>query len=290
MIRFYTFIVTLMIGGQVFAFQEADVLKMRRETEEATKKNWLVVVGLHWLKNGNNSLGSDPSSNVVLPLPVPAKLGNIHFEKNTAQLTLIESKGVKIDGTPAVARKPYLLKTDKAKKQRTEIQVGSVTFYLIERPNGIGLRVKDLNAETLKKFKGLEWWEPQKEYSTVGNWKPYNPPKVINMPDILGNSSDEKLEGSVVFELKGQKHELFPVKNGEDLFFVFKDQTTGKSSYGTGRFLEAKLGKDGKVVLDFNQAYNPPCAHIAYATCPIAPAENKLNIAIEAGEKKPAGH
>jgi len=169
------------------------------------------------------------------------------------------------------------------------VVANGVEFWLIDRPNGVGVRVKDPNAETLKNFKGLTWFPVDKSNVVVGKWKDLNPPKTIRMPDILGNSTDEALNGSVVFKWKGKDQELYPSRMDNQLFFVFKDTTSGKSTYGPGRFLGAEVEADGTVKLDFNLAYNPPCAVTNFATCPLPPAENVMKVAVEAGEKAPAG-
>jgi len=270
--------------------ETVDLKKFRDARVESLKKNWLVVVGLTWLKPGKNTVGSAPSSAVVLPKSAPEHLGRISLQGGQAELELDTVQNVKIDGEPAKAGKRYPLKTDET-APATKVTLGTVSFYLIARPNGVGVRVKDSRSETLQKFRGLDWWEEKPEFRVVGRWKKIDPPRELMVPDVLGNLNREKLSGSVVFTLQGKNFELFPTRTGRELFFVFKDQTTGKASYGTGRFLDAEVASDDTVILDFNRAYNPPCAYILYATCPIAPAENKLDIAIEAGEKKPpAGH
>lgn len=279
----------LVIWGTFAVAETNDVKKFREARVESLKKNWLVVVGLTWLKEGENALGSATTATVILPKSAPEKFGRIVLHDKKAVLQLDQVQGIQVDGQAAQAGKSYPLKTDES-GQPTKVAVGTVSFYLIARPNGIGVRIKDTQAETLQKFQGLQWWDEKPEYRVVGHWKKLEPPRELLVPDVLGNLNHEKINGSVVFTLNGKKLELFPTRSGNDLFFVFKDQTTGKASYGTGRFLDAEVAKDETVILDFNRAYNPPCAYILYATCPIAPAENKLDVAIEAGEKKPPGH
>lgn len=269
---------------------ETDLKTFRQEREESLKKNWLVVVGLAWLREGENSIGSHSEAKVILPKGAPAHLGKISLQNGRAEIKFEETVGVALDGRAVSVDQSYPLLSDRDGKAPTMISVGTVKLYLIDRASGLGLRIKDTESETLKKFTGLNWWEPKAEFRIVGKWKKLDPPRTLRVPDVLGNTSEEKIQGSVVFSFQGKSYELFPTRTGDDLFFVFKDLTTAKSSYGTGRFLDAKITADGQVVLDFNRAYNPPCAQIAYATCPIAPAENKLDVAIEAGEKKPTTH
>jgi len=267
--------------------------QFHQDREASLKKNWLVVAGLTWLKPGANTVGHDKKADVVLPAPVPEKLGTITFADKKASIVFKTARHghdvIKLDGKPVQAGKSYELTPD-TKPNTTVIDVAGVEFFTIERPNGTGIRIKDPNAETLKNFKGLAWYPENKNLIVEGQWKPLNPPKTLRIPDVLGNITDEKIEGSVVFKIAGQDIELFPAREGDDLEFMFKDATSGKDSYGTGRFLTAKVEKDGRVLMDFNRAYNPPCAYIHYATCPMPAAENILKVAIAAGEKTPPGH
>jgi uncharacterized protein (DUF1684 family) len=265
---------------------EIQEAQWRMETTEKLKKNWLVVVGLDWLKAGENSIGSGKEMKVRLPQPAPEKLGTVYLSKRKAEIKFTSAKNVKMDGQPVKTGKVYPLNTDMSGKKNV-VEIDSVQFYLIERPNGVGVRVKDQNSQTLKDFRSLNWWAPNKQFVITGEWKPFAETKILRVPDILGNTNEEKITGSVVFKIGTQDYELFPTREGDDLFFVFKDSTSGKESYGTGRFLEAKVGKDNKVELNFNRAYNPPCAQINYATCPIPPPENVIKAYVTAGEKTP---
>jgi uncharacterized protein len=270
----------------------SDLNKWRLETEQSLKKNWLTVVALNWLKEGDNLVGSKDSMTVRLPKTTPSELGKIRLKKGgMAEIEFLTAKNIKLNGQPVTEKKSYILLTDKA-SQKSVVEIGKgakkVQFYLIERPNGIGVRVKDLNSQTLKNFKGLRWFDANPDLIVTGTWKKFPEPRVLRVPDILGNSYDESITGSVVFKINNQNFELFPTRKGDELFFVFKDQSSGKETYGTGRFLEAKVEKDNRVVLDFNRAYNPPCGQIKFATCPMPPSENKLNVSILAGEMSPA--
>lgn len=267
-----------------------ELRKFREARVESLKKNWLLVVGLTWLKSGESTVGSASSAYVVLPESAPEYLAKISLHGGNAVIRFASVAGVKFDGLPVQTGMDYPLVTDRDGRRASVVSVGSVGFHLIERPHGIGVRVKDSESEALKRFQGLEWWEGKDEFRVIGRWRQFDSPRTVIIPDVLGDASAEALEGSVIFTLNGKSCELFPTRDGDRLFFVFKDATTGKSTYGTGRFLNAEVASDGSVVLDFNRAYNPPCAYISHATCPIAPAENKLDVMIEAGEKSPAGH
>ncbi len=285
------FVVRILLLASLMSFSyttqadwKADLENFRKENEESLKKNWLVVVGLFWLHEGDNTLGASSSSFIKLPQGVPDNLGKISLRNGKAEIEFLAIDNVKLNGQAVKAGTKYPLVTDQ-EENKTLIDVNNVSMYLIQRPNGIGLRVKDSNSGTLARFKGLRWWPAQEKFLITGKWKDIKPAKTLRVPDILGNVYDEQINGSVEFTFNKATHELFPTRKGDELFFVFKDASSGRSTYGTGRFLEAKVEADGRVVLDFNRAYNPPCAHIRFATCPMAPNENVLSFSLEAGEK-----
>lgn len=277
----------LFMSGSVLGFEkETSLSQWRIDLEERLKTNWLTVVGLDWLKEGETQIGSGKDQAVRLPAPAPAQLGVLRVKGTKVEIEFTSTDGVKLQGHGVKAGQVYELATDKQEKP-TVVDLGSVRFFIIERPNGLGVRIKDDNSKTLKDFKGLQWWDEKKEFVVEGEWQDFKTPRKIRIPDLQGNTNEEMIKGSVHFQLNGKKLELFPTREGDELFFVFKDQTSGKESYGTGRFLKATVNKDNKVVLDFNKAYNPPCAQINYATCPLPPKENKLAVAVPAGEKSP---
>lgn len=270
---------------------EAEIKQWRaeQETKLRSEGSWLAVVGLHWLKEGESSLGASDRATVVLPESAPLKLGRLTLKGGKATLKLDTVDGVTIAGSRAEAGRDYELKTDEGGAP-TEVKTGSVTLFLIKRPNGIGVRVKDSNADARRKFAGRKWYQPAQAYKIAAKWNELKTPRKIIVPDIMGNENEETTPGYASFMLEGKNVDLFPTKEGDKLFFVFKDKTSGKETYGAARFLYADLPKDGKVELDFNRAVNPPCAFTDFATCPLPPKENRLDVAIKAGEMKPGGH
>lgn len=250
-----------------------------------SEKSWLSVVGLHWLKEGQNSLGSDFKNELRLPKSAEKELGFIEKTGDSYTLHLKNPKLVKIDGKVAEA-KEVPIKSD-AGSSPTIIEHKDIEFFLITRKNGTALRVKDPNSEARKNFKGRQWFPVKENYVIKGKWKAFKEPKKIIIPDVLGNNNEELVPGVVSFEYQGKKYELSPTMEGEDLFIVFKDATSGVTTYGSARFLYANIEKDGNVTLDFNKATNPPCAVTDYATCPRAPKENILPFKVEAGELPP---
>jgi len=285
--------------------------EFRNQAEERLRSptGWLTVVGLHWLPEPNSkaaqkvTLGSGSDNNIVLPQPVPASLGFIEhsaaagtfLQLNVATFSSADAnnpapddiKPIVVDDQPAEANKKYRLSTDKSGKP-TQVNIGPVTFFAIERKNGVGLRVRDENAKTRKEFSGRQWFPPQQSYVIKANWLAHESQKTLVVPDILGNLNEEKSPGYARFEIDDKLVELHPTREGDKLFFVFRDETSGKKSYGAARFLYANLPANGQVTLDFNQSVNPPCAFTNYATCPMPPKENILGVSIAAGEMAPA--
>lgn len=272
-------------SGSVQAAENYQDWRQKAEEKLRSEKNWLSVVGLHWLKEGKNALGSDFKNDLRLPKSAPASIGYVQKKGDNYTLHIENKTGLKIDGQSPQSD-TVSLKTD-ADGAPTKLEQGTVEFFLITRKNGTGLRVKDPNSEARKNFAGRNWYPVKKEYVIEGQWAVFRAPKLIVIPDILGNQNEELVSGAIVFKHKGKNYSLYPTQEGDELFIVFKDATSGKTTYGNARFLYASIRKDGKVILDFNKAVNPPCAFTDYATCPKAPKENILDFPIEAGELPP---
>jgi uncharacterized protein (DUF1684 family) len=169
-------------------------------------------------------------------------------------------------------------------KPPAPFKVGTLILSVIKRGERYGLRVRDLNSRARVEFTGLKWFPPRKSYKVVAEFIPYPEPKEILIMNVLGDELKMKTPGLLSFKLKGRTFQLRPVIEDDKLFIMFRDRTAGKSTYGAGRFLYAAMPKDRKVILDFNRAENPPCAFTSFATCPLPPRQNRLPIAITAGE------
>jgi uncharacterized protein (DUF1684 family) len=195
-----------------------------------------------------------------------------------------------IDGGSPQAQQ--LLPDDTPKPSK--LTVATLTMILIHRDDKFGLRIKDPQAATRLGFHGLRWYEPKAHYRVQARWIPYTPPKVLAIPTVLGTVTHLPAPGVAEFKLDGQMHRLEPVleePGDTQLFFILRDTTSSKTTYGAGRFLYADLPdhgltQPGAIWLDFNRLYNPPCAFTAYATCPLPPPQNRLPIAIPAGERR----
>jgi uncharacterized protein (DUF1684 family) len=279
-----TFLAALPAGdysGSVTEWREA------RERDLEADDGWLSVAGLFWLKEGTNTVGTDDSNDIVLPPgSAPKQLGIFDFHKGITVFHATASVPVKVNGKPAI-EEPLKADTDGGPDV---VQFGDLTMFVIHRGERFGIRLKDKHSEFRTNFTGLRWFPVNEEYRISAAFHPYPQPKNIAIPNILGETVQTPSPGYVEFSLRGAKLRLDPVSEGNHLFFVFRDRTAGKTTYGSGRFLDADAPVDGKVTLDFNKAYNPPCAFTPYATCPLPPASNRLSVAIEAGELKYGDH
>jgi len=271
----------------VFAFAqnsfEAENRKWREHRDEELRADdgWLSVAGLFWLKDGSNSFGSGKEMNIVLP-SAPENIGTLELANGV--VTLKVADGVTVNVGPEAVR-THEMKFDGA-EQPAPFTVGSLKLNIIKRGDRYGLRVKDKNNQALLAFKGLEWFPARESYRVVATFIPDAQPKEMIIMNVLGDELKMKSPGVLSFTLNGRTHQLRPVmENEEKLFIIFRDQTAGKTTYGAGRFLYADVPKDGKVILDFNRAENPPCAFTPYATCPLPPRANFLTIPIPAGER-----
>jgi uncharacterized protein len=261
----------------------AEIEQWRQQREAALKADdgWLTVVGLFWLKHGANTAGTDSASDVILPKgAAPVSVGVFDLHDGLVTFQAASGVTVNVDGNTVSSA---TLKPDSSGSPDI-LRLNDLTMFVIERGGRYGIRLKDKNSEFRKAFRGLRYYPPKEEYRVTAKFVPYDPPKMISVPNILGQVDQEASPGYVVFTLNGREYRLDPVTEGNSLFFIFKDLTSGKETYPPGRFINTPMPQNGEVTLDFNKAYNPPCAFTPYATCPLPPEQNKLPIAIEAGE------
>jgi uncharacterized protein (DUF1684 family) len=270
---------------------EIEAWRARRIASLKREDGWLTLVGLFWLREGENRFGSDPASNrIVFPKDTtPKTMGSLDLSKGVVTLRAAPDSGLTSDGRPVTT---LTLHSD-AEGSPTVVRHGRISFFLIKRGERLGVRVKDSANPTLLSFHGLDSYPIDPRWRFDARFDAYRPPKTIAVPNILGNVDQEKSPGAVVFEAAGRSCRIDAVQESgsEDLFLIFGDQTNGVETYGGGRFLyTAAPDRDGRVVLDFNKAYNPPCVFTPYATCPLPPPQNRLALRVEAGEKKYGSH
>jgi hypothetical protein len=250
---------------------ENEVMEWRNNRAATLKAEdgWLSLAGLYWLHPGSNTFGKDQSSDLVLP-DGSAHAGS--FEFHTGKVTLNGRDLKPNDAAPALT-------------------VGRAKLFLIQRSGKIGIRVKDPQSDARRNFHGLEYFPISERFRITAQW--VAEPQDLPILNVIGQTEPQPSPGYAVFHLNGHEYKLRPyieVPGDKQLFYVFKDQTAGKETYGAGRFFYSDFPHDGKVVLDFNKAYSPPCAFTPYATCPLPPPENRLAVRIEAGEKKYGDH
>jgi uncharacterized protein (DUF1684 family) len=268
-----------------------DVQAWQKNRAERLQKEdgWLTLVGLFWLQEGDNAIGSDKAtSRVLLPAKTPASSGKL--VRQGEKVTLYPTAPMTIDSKPVTA--PVELQNDAAEQGPTLVKLGTVQFQIIKRGERIGVRVKDPEAETRTHFLGLDYYPIEPKWRVVAKMVPYNPVKKIPITDVTGMTSDSTSPGALVFTVDGKEYRLDPIleEGSDELFIIFRDQTSKDETYPAGRYLyAAKPGPDGTTVIDFNRAYNPPCAFTSFATCPLPPLQNRLPVRVEAGEKKYRG-
>jgi len=247
---------------------------------------WLSLIGRHPLAVGDNSVGTADDNSIKLAAG-PPYLGTVTLRDGKVTLTPAPSALFSIDGLPARFATELAYKGDKP----TRVTFGPVNFYVMERGGVLYLRVKDSTAERLANFAGIEYFPIDPSWRIEAQWVPFDPPRQVDITNMLGQTEPAPVPGKAVFTRAGRTFELLPIDEGpgEPLFFVITDLTAGSETYEASRFLYADPPKDGKVILDFNRAQNPPCAFTPFATCPLPPRENRLPIAVTAGEKNYRG-
>jgi hypothetical protein len=248
---------------------------------------WLSLVGLDWLKEGKNTVGSAQDNNIVIA-KLPPHFCVIELKAGKAMVLMLP--GSDPPGVD-VKRAPFEM-LDDSHDTPTTLSSSTVSFYLVERNGQFGLRIKDSDAATRTNFVGIDYFDIDPSWRIEAKWEAYNPPHEVEEPNILGKMDKVVVPGAAVFERDGKTYRLEPVietPGDKNLFLVFADKTSGHETYGAARFLYTDPPKDGKVILDFNTAYNPPCAFTPFATCPLPTAQNRLGLRVTAGEKKYRG-
>jgi uncharacterized protein (DUF1684 family) len=266
---------------------EAEIHTWRkdRETRLKSDEGWLTVAGIFWLKPGENRFGSEPGSAIVLPKgSAPARAGRFFLAGDSVRVVVESGVPITCEGKPVEKMK---LRSDGEGKPDVLV-LNDLRLFVIKRGKGYAIRMRHLNAPARKSFTGIDYFPIDVDWRIDGRFVAYDPPKPVAVPNIIGTVDTMLAPGYVEFARGGRTVRLEPVLETDDsdeLFFIFKDETSGKETYPPGRFLYSSLPADGKVVLDFNRAYNPPCAFTDFATCPLPPPQNHLKLRVTAGEK-----
>ncbi len=247
---------------------------------------WLALIGRHPLEHGTWSVGSGADNTIRLAAG-PARLGTVTYAADgKVSFALAEGAVATIDRT--TARSAEL---DYQSDKPTYVRAGTVNFYVMDRSGKLFLRVRDSESARRKNFSGIESYPIDPAWRIEAAWVPFDPPREIKLTNIIGLIEPTIVPGKAVFTHDGRTVELLAIDEGpeEDLFFVLSDPTAGTETYEACRFFYAARPRDGKIILDFNKVYNPPCAFTPFATCPLPPKENFLSFALKAGEKKYRG-
>jgi hypothetical protein len=275
---------------------KSDLLAWRaQQAKDLQQPNgWLTLIGLEWLKPGDNSFGSANGNASIVQAPTSAFLGVVRLTGDSLQLLPPNGgypKDLLVDGKPPANPQP--LDADSS-GHPSKVTAGSVTITVIHRGDRYALRIKNSKAQARLQFHGLRWFPPSEAYRVQAKWVPYNPPHKVAIPTILGTEVMSDVPGAAEFILDGKTFRLEPIMESaedKDLFFIFRDATSKSETYGAGRFLytplpDHGLTQGGEVTLDFNRAENPPCAYTPYATCPLPPPQNRLPVPVPAGQQR----
>jgi uncharacterized protein (DUF1684 family)/dienelactone hydrolase len=262
--------------------------RSRRRERLLAEDGWLATAGLYWLEPGLNRLGTAEDNEVVLPAgTAPERVGSLLLEGNRVTIEVLPGVSVTNDDGPV---ERMTLRADADEGGPDVLALGGLRFFVIRRARGYALRLRDLEAPARRAFAGIDCYPVDARWRVEARWIPYDPPKTVEVPNIIGTIDTLEATGCVEFELEGRTFRLDPiVEAGGELFLIFKDRTSGPETYPPGRFLYTEPPADGRVVIDFNRAYNPPCAFTPHATCPLPPEQNALDVAVRAGEKNYAG-
>lgn len=265
--------------------QELEQWKAKRLASLKSEDGWLSLIGLFWLKEGENRFGSDPTYEIVLPDgKAPQHAGTLRLAAGKVTLEANPEAKVTSEGRPVATLE---LKSDEGGAP-TMLEMGSLSFNVVKRGDRLGLRVRDRESPARAEFKGTDYYPAERRWVVNARFEPYQPPKRVPILNVLGMETEETSPGALAFEVDGRPYKLEALKEqgSEQFFIIFADQTNNKETYGAGRYLYADPpGADGRVTLDFNRAYSPPCAFTRYATCPLPPPQNRLALRVEAGER-----
>lgn len=248
--------------------------RAERESNLQAEDGWLAVAGLFWLEEGVNTFGTAAENDFVFPEgSVEDQAGEFEFRNGKVTMRLLDAPTEAVEMRPDTAENP------------TEIKHGRVSFYVIQRGDRFGIRLIDPESEFRQHFTGLNWYPVREEFKITARFQAFETPHTLTVPSVIGGTQEYSSPGILEFELNGRTLRLEPAESEDELFLVFRDTTAGDTTYAGGRFLYTSLPENGVVELDFNKAYNPPCVFTPYATCPLPPPQNRLDVPIEAGEK-----
>jgi len=246
-----------------------------------SKNGWLNLAGLFWLKQGLNTFGSDSANLIVFPAKAPGFMGTIALSGESA--TLAENRAnILVDSMPVGN---CSLRVDTTGNPSV-MTWGSLAWHIIKRGDRVGIRLRDYASPLIEKISEVPYYPISSKWRIIARYEAFEQPRKQVVRTVIGTDAENIVPGVLSFKIEGKKMKLYPVQEGKELSLVFGDLTNGEETYGGGRFLDLE-GPDehGMVILDFNQAYNPPCSFTPYATCQLPHRDNLLPLKVEAGEK-----
>lgn len=267
------------------AVHEAEILEWRAGRLQRLKgpDGYLNLAGLFWLDEGTSTLGSAPDNDIVLPAAAAPRVGELQMTASGVLLVVESGVDVRYEDIPVRS----ILMSDDTTEHPVAITHSSLAWTMIKRDNRYALRLRDYEHPAIEAFPPIDYYPINPAFRVAGTLRKFPVPRILNVDTVIeGLGWQPESPGTVAFEINGESFELEAYASGPELFFVFGDQTSGRETYPAGRFLYANLPADGgTTILDFNRAYNPPCAFNDFATCPVASPQNRLATRIEAGEK-----
>jgi len=267
--------------------------RAEREAQLKADDGWLTVVGLTWLKPGVSRVGSDPANEVLLPKSAPRLAGTLTLANGKVVFKPgphLTPHAVMIDNQPAYETELH----PDLDPSYTRVVAGPVKFFIIQRDDDhgdkFGVRIKDNESAARREFTGKKWFPIDPSWRVTARYVPFDKPRQLTFDTVAGVKETDESPGYVQFDRSGREYRMDAVVDGKSLWFIMRDATSGKSTYAAARFLYAEMPKNGlkqagPVTIDFNKAENPPCVFTPYATCPLPPLQNRLTLAVTAGEQ-----
>jgi hypothetical protein len=247
-----------------------------------SKNGWLSLSGLFWLEEGENSFGSDPENDIIFPEKADAFCGMLVLDSGSVTLRVAEGIGISVKDSLITE----MGLVDDHSENTTRLQQGDLAWNIIKRGDRYGIRLRDHKHPRIDELDHIPSYPIQTSYVVEATLEPFDSPRTMTVATPLeGFTESYECPGILNFRINGKKLTLHPFTSGSGYFLVIADETSGLDTYGGGRFMYAMPDSSGRIILDFNKAYNPPCAFSPFATCPMPPRENFLPAAIEAGEK-----
>lgn len=256
----------------------------RKERDETIRREngWLSLSGLYWLKLGKNQIGSDPKSEIQLPERIPTNIGFFEYNGRSVTFRAVAGQNIQINNKQT----DFALLQPDISENPSYLRVQDVQLVVIQRGNRMGVRMWDNQREERRSFPARSWYDIDENFRVPATYTPYERPKMAYFPDITGEKSEFPVDGYLSFEFGGNHYQLDINKEDDETYFIrFWDHTSKDgTTYPTGRYLIADIEAKDKIFIDFNKAYNPPCAFTDFATCVFAPEQNHLDFKVTAGE------